>query len=133
MKKSTLIWALGVLCVMALGLASCQKEEEFDETLLYGKWKSGTEYLRFDATYSDFTRHNGDVVQVNGAFWDTNDDVSESEAQSFTWTLEKSTLTIIHQGEMGSKSPRVYKILKLTSGTLSLKESSSGVVQDYTK
>ncbi len=119
MKKSTFIWALGVLCVMALGLASCQKEEEFDETLLIGKWKSGTLYEKYLSNHTGFT-------------WDTKEDVSESEAQSFTWKLEKSTLTQIHIMEVGGNVPKVYTVTKLTSTTLSY-EDDYGKSYTFTK
>ena len=126
MKKSTFIWALGVLCVMALGLASCQKElascqkeEEFDETLLIGKWKSGTLYEKYLSDHTGFT-------------WDTKEDVSESEAQSFTWKLEKSTLTQIHIMEVGGNVPKVYTVTKLTSTTLSY-EDDYGKSYTFTK
>lgn len=59
-----------------LGLASCQKEEEFDETLLIGKWKSGTLYEKYLSDHTGFT-------------WDTKEDVTEDEGQKFTWKLEK--------------------------------------------
>ncbi len=120
MKKSKFIWALGVLCVMALGLASCQKEEEeFDETQLVGKWQCGTLYEK----YSD---------DHTGSTWDTSDDVSEEEAQKFTWTLEKSTLTQIHIMEMEASVPKVYTITKLTSTTLCY-EDDYGTSHTFTK
>ncbi len=131
--KKRLFWAFGVLCVVALSLASCQKEDDgFDETLLIGKWQCGTEYYRYDATYSDFTRYNGNVVRVNGCTWDTKDDVSEDEAQPFTWTLEKSTLTQIHIMEMGGNVPKVYTVTKLTSTTLCY-EDNYGKSYTFTK
>ncbi len=117
--KKRLFWAFGVLCVVALSLASCQKEEEFDETLLIGKWQSGTLYEKY---LSDHT----------GSTWDTNDDVSESEAQSFTWELDKSTLTQIHIMEVGGNVPKVYTVTKLTSKTLSY-EDDYGKSYTFTK
>lgn len=126
MKKSTLIWALGVLCVMALGLASCQKEEEFDETLLIGKWKSDEEYLRLDETYTDFNRYDGTVVQVNGARWDysASEDIKESEANPIIWSFSKNTLTIKEVfRSSGAGYDLDYTVTKLTSTTLCYKDS----------
>lgn len=124
MKKSTFIWALGVLCVMTLGLASCQKEEEFDETLLYGKWKSDEEFLRLDETYSDFNRYNGTVVQVNGARWDysAGEDIKESEASPIIWSFSKNTLRIQEVFRSSNTAEyHDYTVTKLTSTTLCCK------------
>ena len=63
---------------------SCEVEDSFfDESLLIGKWASGTVFYKY---LSDHT----------GKTWDTSDDVTEAEAQPFTWTLVKSELTHIH-------------------------------------
>ncbi len=122
--KKRLFWAFGVLCVVALSLASCQKEElnvdeNNAETLLIGKWQSGTLYETY---LSDHT----------GSTWDTKDDVSENEAQSFTWELDKSTLTQIHIMEVGGNVPKVYTVTKLTSKTLSY-EDDYGKSYTFTK
>lgn len=97
-----------VLCCVALLLAGCDlfpRKEKFDKTLLSGYWVSGTihEFYRAEGT---------------GYTWDTADDVTEEEAQPFTWTLEKSTLTQIHQMEMGGNVPKTYTVTKLNTTTL---------------
>ncbi|MCC5930730.1 MAG: hypothetical protein JJU28_15910 [Cyclobacteriaceae bacterium] len=86
---------------------SCEMEEDVfsDSTLLIGKWKSGTLYYKY--------QNNG-----HGATWDTSDDVTEKEAQDFTWTLQKSVLTHIHVLEMGGTVPKVYKVTQLTHSNL---------------
>ena len=98
-----------LLILVALSVAilfnSCEKEEEFDETLLYGKWRSGTLHYKY---LSDHT----------GATWDTKDDITEDEAQPFTWTLVKSELRQIHLMTMGGSVPKTYTVTKLTAGTL---------------
>jgi len=81
------------------------EEVSFDETLLYGKWQSGTLFYNY--------LNNG-----TGATWDTADDVTEEEAQNFTWTLAKSELTHIHVLEMGGTVPKVYTLTELTDSTL---------------
>lgn len=96
------------LCCVALLLAGCDlfpRKEKFDKTLLSGYWVSGTihEFYRAEGT---------------GYTWDTADDVTEEEAQPFTWTLEKSTLTQIHQMEMGGNVPKTYTVTKLNTTTL---------------
>ena len=97
-----------VLCCITLLLAGCDlfpRKEKFDKTLLSGYWVSGTihEFYRAEGT---------------GYTWDTADDVTEEEAQPFTWTLEKSTLTQIHQMEMGGNVPKTYTVTKLNTTTL---------------
>ncbi|MDR1459744.1 MAG: hypothetical protein LBI60_05990, partial [Bacteroidales bacterium] len=54
-----------------------------------------------------------------GYFWDEGEDVSENEAQTFTWTLEKSELTQIHDMEIsGAKVPKTYTVTELTASSL---------------
>lgn len=98
----------GIFCSFALLMAGCDlfsHDEKFDKTLLGGKWLSGTlyEYYAPDGT---------------GYTWDILDDVTEEEAQPFTWTLENATLTQIHKMEMGGNVPKVYTVTKLTATTL---------------
>ncbi|MGE0077194.1 MAG: lipocalin family protein [Bacteroidales bacterium] len=90
---------------------SCGKDDEttFDESLLIGKWVSGTEHYKY---LSDYT----------GATWDTADDVTEAEAQTFTWSLDKAELTIVHDMEIKGV-PKVYTVTELTSTTLKYKDS----------
>lgn len=103
--KRSIIYLFTVVSILFF-VVSCAKEEpSFDEQLLIGKWRSGTEFYRYD---SDGT----------GATWDTVDDVSEDEAQEFTWTLVKSDLTHIHIMEIGGKVPKYYTVTELTATTL---------------
>jgi hypothetical protein len=100
---------------------SCEIEEDVfsDSTLLIGKWNSGTLFYRY--------QNNG-----NGATWDTADDVTEAEAQEFTWTLQKSVLTHIHILEMGGTVPKVYKVTQLTHSSLRY-EDDFGKIFSFTK
>ena len=89
-------------CCLVLLMASCDlfnHGEKFDKTLLSGKWVSGTLYEYYDPA---------DIL----------DDVTEEEAQPFTWTLENATLTQIHQMEMGGNVPKTYTVTKLTATLL---------------
>jgi hypothetical protein len=89
---------------------SCTKEvTSFDESLLIGKWVSGTIFYKYS---SDNT----------GKTWDTSDDVTEAEAQPFTWTLVQSELTHIHILETGGSVPKVYTVTELTPNTLKYKD-----------
>jgi len=96
--------------IIVVTMVSCFPEEDvFDEALLIGKWKSGTLHYRYDADNT-------------GASWDTHEDISEEEAQGFTWTLERSELTHIHVIEIGGDVPKVYTVTQLTATTLSYKD-----------
>lgn len=96
-----------VIATIALVFSSCLPiEDVFDETLLIGKWVSGTEHYRYDANYK-------------GVTWDTSDDVMESEGQAFTWELKMTTMTHIHIMEKGGLGvPKIYTVTKLTATTL---------------
>ncbi len=87
-------------------LASCEKEEFFDESLLVGKWQSGTFFDRYFA--------NG-----TGYSWDEGDDVYEEEAQDFTWTLTGSEMVRNEQMEIGDvEITKIYTITELTTEVL---------------
>lgn len=109
MKK--LVVCLMVCVSFAVLFNSCGEEDNtyFDDSLLIGKWVSGTVYYKY---FSDNT----------GATWDTSDDVTESEAQAFTWTLVKSELTHIHIMTVGGNVPKVYTVTELTATTLRYKD-----------
>ena len=103
MKKIIIFLMAGILT--ALLLVSCEEPEQFDKSLLIGKWESGTLYYRY---FGDGT----------GYTWDEGDDVTEEEAQDFTWTLIASELTHNHILEIGGTVPKLYTVLELTSTRL---------------
>ena len=106
-------FALCCLAALSIIFASCEKDKpKFDESLLPGKWVSGTEYYRYDATGP-------------GATWDTSDDVTEEEAQPFEWTMDGDQLTLIHIMEMGGRVPKVYTVTALSNTTLSYRDNYS--------
>ena len=108
MKK--FIICLVVFMSFSVLFNSCTKDEEFfQESFLIGKWVSGTVYYKYLSDYS-------------GKTWDTADDVTEAEAQSFTWTLVKSELTHIHIMVVGGNIPKVYTVTELTATTLRYKD-----------
>lgn len=82
----------------------------FDTTLLPGYWQQGTLHEYYNANGTGYT-------------WDTNDDITEEEAQPFRWTITGNTLTQNHQMEMGGVVPKSYTITQLTSTTLSYHDS----------
>ena len=85
MKNLKLI-SLAIFAISAIivSMSSCSpdKDVEFDKTLLTGKWQE-TNTLNFEVYNADGT----------GYTWDEADDVTEAEAQQFTWTLEEDVLT----------------------------------------
>ncbi|WP_321296805.1 hypothetical protein [Marinifilum fragile] len=122
MKKFALIFVS--IAATVLSMTSCSSDDDdvnpnFDESLIIGKWKSGTLYERYDLDYS-------------GATWDTADDVTEAEAQNFTWTITKDQLEQIHIIENGGKVPKVYTITNLTATTLEY-EDAFGKSKSFSK
>jgi hypothetical protein len=118
MKK--LLVCLMVCFSLSVLLNSCEEEETFfQESFLIGKWAQGTLYYKY---LSDYT----------GKTWDTADDVTEAEAQKFTWTLVKSELTHIHIMEVGGNVPKVYTVTELTETTLKYQDDF-GKTYTFTK
>ena len=109
-----------LLLIGSIMLHSCSEEDpvSFDKTLLYGKWKSG---ILFEVYNS-----NG-----NGHTWDERDELDESEAQPFTWTLTDDNLLQIHKGEMGQTVPRSLTVTELTASTLKYRDA--GRTYTFTK
>lgn len=109
---STLILLLFTSCV-------AEKPTSFEESKLYGKWVNNTEYQVYKSNGTGYT-------------WDTADDVTESEAQPFNWTLEVDILTHIHIMEMtsdgGGSIPKIYTVTELSETTLCYEDSYGKVV-----
>jgi hypothetical protein len=104
------VTGLGLAAVIVFAFAACNDGKSFDSALLIGKWSRGTEFYRYD---------NGGT----GATWDTADEVLEEEAQTFSWTLEKDLLTLLHNMEEGeSKIPKYYTVTALDDKTLTYKD-----------
>jgi len=110
MKRLALI--ILSLAFAALFTSSCSTDEtkpSFDESLIIGKWQSGTLFERYD-------------LDKSGATWDTADDVKEEEAQEFTWTIDKDQLEQIHIIVSGGVVPKVYTITNLTATSMEYKD-----------
>jgi hypothetical protein len=119
MTKKTICYLMTVIVISFLAVSCEPTEQSFDETLLIGKWQSGTLYYKY-------------LADGTGGTWDTADDVTEAEAQAFTWTLVKSELTHIHVLETGGSVPKVYTVTELTSTSLKYKDDF-GVNFSFTK
>ena len=107
--------------LVSITFFSCTLEGDmFDKTLLIGSWYSGTEYYRYD---------DGGT----GATWETSDDVNETEAQTFSWTLVSAELTHIHVMTTGSAGvTKIYTVTKLTATSLEYKDDF-GSTYSFTK
>jgi hypothetical protein len=113
MIKKTLFYLTACVVIVFLAVSCEPAEESFDESLLIGKWQSGTLFYKY-------------LADGTGGTWDTADDVTESEAQAFTWTLVKSELTHIHILEMGGTVPKVYTVTELTDTSLKYEDDFGG-------
>lgn len=113
-----------LLLIVVTALLSACKKSEIDEAQLPGTWQTGTEMWKFLA--------NG-----LGHTWDPADDVTEDEAQDFSWEVtdnkDEKILTITHYTEVGAVIPKTYTIVTLTSTTLELKDEVSGKTTTYTR
>ncbi len=99
-----LILLIAILVPLCCGCDWFHKPK-FDEALLAGYWVEGTVHEYYNANGTGYT-------------WDTADDVTEEEAQPFTWTLDGATLTQNHKMTMGGIVPKTYTVTKLTASTL---------------
>jgi hypothetical protein len=90
-------------------IISC-REDGFNESLLYGKWRSGTLYYRY--------KSNG-----TGVYWDEGDDVTEEEGKKFKWDLNKSEFThLVSMESTGREIPFKYTVIELTFTRLRYKD-----------
>jgi hypothetical protein len=119
MMKKTLRYLTMFIVVTLLAVSCTALETNFDQSLLTGKWQSGTLFYKYLA--------NG-----TGGTWDTSDNVTEAEAQAFTWTLVNAVLTQIHTLEIGGTVPKVYTLTELTATSLKYHDDF-GVSFSFTK
>jgi len=112
---------LGFGIVVAFAFMACNPEKSFDSALLIGKWERTSPYATAEKPGKEYYRYDRGGT---GATWDTSEDVSEEEAQTFSWTLEKDLLTLRHNMEMDTskKVPKYYTITALDGKTLTYKD-----------
>ena len=104
-----------ILFVSAL-FHSCEKEEEFDESLLVGRWEAVSTSALFECY-----RYKSDHT---GYTWNPSENQLETEGQEFTWRLVKSELENLHIMEIGGVGiPEFVTITELTASTLKYKDS----------
>lgn len=121
MKQTKILVGTLLFAFVALFFSACsQKDNEYDRALLVGKWQENTLFEVYAADGTGYT-------------WDTKDDVTEEEAQPFTWTLEDGDqLVQIHITTMGANVPKTYTITNLDDNTLQY-EDYTGKVHKFTK
>lgn len=127
MKKITRNIAVFILTTLIFG--ACIDPVYFDPNLLIGKWSRPSPFATSENPGDEFFRYDEDG---SGVTWDTADDVTELEAQTFTWTLNGSQLTQIHTIEMGGTVTKIYTLTSLTETTLMYKDDF-GKVFSYSK
>ena len=124
MKKNKIIF---IIILVAFFINSCKKEDNLNspkvptyEELIIGKWvTNNTLFYKYAA-------------DSTGSTWDTSDNVTEAEAQKFTWNIKKSVLTQTHIMEIGGNVPKVYTITSLNATSLVYKDNF-GNVSTFTK
>lgn len=123
--KNLKLFIIAIIAVTAIivSMSSCSPDTdvEFDKTLLIGKWQE-TNTLNFEVYGKD----------GSGYTWDEADDVTEAEAQPFTWGLNGNVLTQVHTMEMGGNVPKTYTVTKLTATEL-IYEDNYGKVHSFDK
>ena len=123
--KNFKLFLISILAVSAtmLSMSSCSPDTdvELDQNLLIGKWQE-TNTLNFEVYGKD----------GSGYTWDEADDVTEAEAQPFTWGLNGNVLTQVHTMEMGGNVPKAYTVTKLTATEL-VYEDNYGKVHSFDK
>ena len=123
--KNLKLFIIAIIAVTAIivSMSSCSPDTnvELDQTLLIGKWQE-TNTLNFEVYGKD----------GSGYTWDEADDVTEAEAQPFTWGLNGNVLTQVHTMEMGGDVPKRYTVTKLTATEL-IYEDNYGKVHSFDK
>lgn len=136
MKKAKIYALTAVMAITAIVMSSCgiSSDVEYDKALMVGKWEEPSRLYEDVDTGEKLQGYNYEVYKADGTgyTWDTADDVTEAEAQKFTWTLEGDDLTQIHIMEMGASVPKVYTVTNLTETELSYKDEY-GKTHSFTK
>jgi hypothetical protein len=117
MKNITKNIASFLLIVLLFG--ACIDPVTFDPNLLIGKWSRPSPFATTENPGDEYFRYDS---LGTGATWDTADDVTEEEAQTFTWEVTGSQLTQVHTIEMGGTVTKIYTLTELTSVRLTYKD-----------
>ena len=102
---------LAALCLLPFFCACLPEDDppyEFDTDLLPGKWLLDDSMLYY--------RYNEDGT---GCTWDEADDITEDEAQPFTWEVDGNQMIHLHITETGTAQvPKYYILTQLTDSRL---------------
>jgi hypothetical protein len=103
MKKIFLYLAV-IAAVVAAAVSCSPAEKEFNEQLLIGYWKSGTDNMHFAADHT-------------GAWWDSAETPDESYATKTQWSLSGDALSIklCFQDVGGCDVPKSYTVTELSA------------------
>jgi len=99
------------MLIAAFAMTSCDKKNtEVNQDLIVGKWQS-TSARYFEIYYADGT----------GKMWNEDDDVSEAEADIFTWKFEsgdKTKFTQVIEFHSGAASiPQMCNVVVLNESS----------------
>ena len=108
-----------VLVSLVAGFHSCVDPFGFDADLLIGKWSRPSPFATPEYPGDEYCRYDEGGL---GVTWDTSDDVTEEEAQKFTWSVNGSRLTLVHEIEMGGSVTKIYTLSTLTFDKLIYKD-----------
>ena len=108
-----------VLVSLVAGFHSCVDPFGFDADLLIGKWSRPSPFATPEYPGDEYYRYDEGGL---GVTWDTSDDVTEEEAQKFTWSVNGSRLTLVHEIEMGGSVTKIYTLSTLTFDKLIYKD-----------
>ena len=117
MKQKLVLIALSILLIFSIN--SCVDPIFFDSTLLIGKWSRPSPFATVENPGDEFYRYDSDG---GGATWDSSDDVTEAEAQLYTWSITGSKLTQVHVIEMGGTVTKIYQLIDLSATSLYYKD-----------
>lgn len=115
MRKGCVVIGLAAL----LAFCSCGSKPvtpTFDEALLIGEW-------------IDTTLHEKYFPEGIGITWDTYDDVTEEEADTFNWSFDGSQLIQEHHMVVGIV-PRILTVTKLDLDSL-VYQDSGGLLHHF--
>ncbi len=114
MKKFRLLGLVfATVSAILITMASCVEiPENIDTTLLPGKWQDDTLFEVYNEDGTGYT-------------WDTKDDITEEEAQTFSWEIEEEYCLIQYHNMESSEAvvPKTYTIEVLSNTALEYSDS----------
>jgi len=139
MKK---LWFMMLLLMAAFSfsLTSCSSddEEQLQDDVTVDQWRTNIVGLWNENGTTDYYRFSADgkgakATPSTGKYWDTEDDITEDEADRFQWYIESEGLYLNHciNGSYMGYEP-VITILSITSTSMQWKDND-GLLKTFTK